>query len=138
MRISHFFIDRPIFATVLSVILTIVGVTAGYSLPIAEYPEIAPPTVNISATYPGAAPRHRRHGCRVIEQEINGVTYLHVSQSTSRGAVDHRCSTGPTSTRRRCWSRTAWPRPSRVCPRRCAARASRCARIRLTFCWSCT
>ena len=54
MRFSHFFIDRPIFATVLSVIITIMGLIAQRSLPIAEYPEIAPPTVNITATYPGA------------------------------------------------------------------------------------
>ena len=53
MRLSHFFIDRPIFATVLSVILTIVGVIAGFNLPIAEYPDIAPPTVNITASGSG-------------------------------------------------------------------------------------
>ncbi len=55
MRFSHFFIERPIFATVLSVLITIVGLIAGRALPIAEYPEIAPPTVNISANYPGAS-----------------------------------------------------------------------------------
>ena len=54
MRFSHFFIDRPIFASVLSVIIVIVGFIAQRGLPVAEYPEIAPPTVNITATYPGA------------------------------------------------------------------------------------
>ena len=54
-RFAHFFIDRPIFATVLSVLLTIAGAIAQRSLPIAEYPEIAPPTVSITATYPGAS-----------------------------------------------------------------------------------
>ena len=55
MRLSHFFIDRPIFAAVLSILLTIAGAIAQRSLPISEYPEIAPPTVNISASYPGAS-----------------------------------------------------------------------------------
>src|SRR5260221_4779982 len=55
MRFSHFFIDRPIFAAVLSMIILILGGIAQRALPIAEYPEIAPPTVNITATYPGAS-----------------------------------------------------------------------------------
>ena len=55
IRLSHFFIDRPIFAPFVSLIITIVGLIAQRSLPIAEYPEIAPPTVNITATYPGAS-----------------------------------------------------------------------------------
>ena len=55
MRLSHFFIDRPIFATVLAVILTIAGGIVQRSLPISEYPEIAPPTVNVRAVYPGAS-----------------------------------------------------------------------------------
>ena len=52
--ISHFFIDRPIFATVLSLVILIVGGVALLQLPIAQYPEVAPPTVQVTATYPGA------------------------------------------------------------------------------------
>ena len=90
MRFSHFFIDRPIFATVLSLIVTIVGLIAQFTLPIAEYPEIAPPTVNIVATYPGASAKVIAETVATpIEQEVNGVDgmlYI-VSQSTGDGRL---------------------------------------------------
>ena len=53
--LSHFFIDRPIFAAVLSIVIVIVGVVALSQLPIAKYPEVAPPTITVTATYPGAS-----------------------------------------------------------------------------------
>ena len=54
---ARFFVDRPIFATVLSIVIVIIGLVALQKLPIAQYPEVVPPTVNISATYPaGRAP----------------------------------------------------------------------------------
>ena len=88
MPFSRFFIDRPIFATVLALIITIIGVIAQQTLPIAEYPEIAPPTVNIRATYQGAsADVIAETVAAPIEQEVNGVDdmlYI-VSQSTGDG-----------------------------------------------------
>ena len=59
MRFPHFFIDRPIFATVLAILITIIGLIAGRQLPIAEYPDIAPPTVNICLLYTSPSPRDR-------------------------------------------------------------------------------
>ena len=55
MKFPHFFIDRPIFAAVLSILIVIVGAVAYPSLPIAQYPNIAPPTVVVTASYPGAS-----------------------------------------------------------------------------------
>lgn len=72
--ISHFFIDRPIFATVLSIVIVIVGGVAVLQLPVAQYPEVAPPTVNVTANYPGAnAETVAKTVATPIEQEVNGV-----------------------------------------------------------------
>ena len=53
--LARFFIDRPIFAWVLSIVIVLVGVVCNYILPIAQYPEIAPPTVQVTCVYPGAS-----------------------------------------------------------------------------------
>jgi multidrug efflux pump len=72
--ISHFFIDRPIFATVLSIVIVLVGGVAVSQLPVAQYPEVAPPTVNVTANYPGAnAKTVAETVATPIEQEVNGV-----------------------------------------------------------------
>jgi multidrug efflux pump len=72
--ISHFFIDRPIFATVLSIVFVIVGGVALFLLPVAQYPDVAPPTIQVTATYPGAnAATVANTVATEIEKEINGV-----------------------------------------------------------------
>jgi hydrophobe/amphiphile efflux-1 (HAE1) family protein len=90
MRLSRFFIDRPIFAAVIAAIITIVGLVSYFFLPVSQYPEIVPPTVTVTAAYPGASAETVAETVATpIEQEINGVeNMLYVSsQSTGDGRV---------------------------------------------------
>ena len=86
MRISHFFIDRPIFASVVSIIFVILGGVAFFRLPVAQYPEIAPPTITVSGQYPGAsADVVAATVVAPIEQQINGVENMIYMSSNSTG-----------------------------------------------------
>ncbi len=85
MRISHFFIDRPIFASVLSIVFVILGGVAYYRLPVAQYPEIAPPIINVTGQYSGAsAETVAETVVAPIEQSVNGVEgMLYVSSNST-------------------------------------------------------
>ena len=86
MRLSHFFIDRPIFAAVVSIVFVIVGAVSVGRLPVAQYPDIAPPVVRVSGQYPGAsADVVAATVVAPIEQEINGVENMIYVTSNSTG-----------------------------------------------------
>ncbi|CAM2010031.1 efflux RND transporter permease subunit [Acanthopleuribacter pedis] len=90
MKFTHVFADRPIFATVLSVIIMLVGSIAYQTLPVSQMPDIAPPTIVVSANYPGAgAETVSKTVATVLEQEINGVENMlyMLSQSTNDGQM---------------------------------------------------
>ena len=71
---SKFFIHRPIFAIVISLIIVIGGLISAFQLPIAQYPQIAPPTISVSTTYTGAnAKVVNETVAQIIEQQVNGV-----------------------------------------------------------------
>jgi hydrophobe/amphiphile efflux-1 (HAE1) family protein len=88
MRISHFFIDRPIFAAVVSIVFLILGGVSFSRLPVAQYPEIAPPVINVTGQYPGAsADVVAATVVTPVEEQINGVEnmlYMY-SNSTADG-----------------------------------------------------
>src|SRR5258706_11396302 len=87
---SRFFIFRPIFAGVIAIIITLAGLIASRQLPIAQYPEIAPPTVTVTANYPGAsAETIAKTVAAPIEEQLSGVEHMlyFTSSSSSSGSL---------------------------------------------------
>jgi hydrophobe/amphiphile efflux-1 (HAE1) family protein len=87
MRFAHFFVDRPRFATVISIVITLAGAIAYLRLPVTQYPEVVPPTITVTANYPGASPEVIADTVGgPIEEEINGVEGM--LYMTSSATVD--------------------------------------------------
>jgi multidrug efflux pump subunit AcrB len=139
--ISHFFIERPIFASVLSIVILLVGGISLIALPVARYPEIAPPTIVVEATYPGAtAETIAETVATPIEQEVNGVEGMIYMSSTSSSDGTMQLSVtfeqGVGSRHCQCaGAKPALPWPSPNCPRKFAAWASALQSDRVTS-WS--
>ena len=84
MNISKFFIDRPVLANVLAIVIVLIGGVAAFSLPIAQYPNVVPPTVSVTTTYPGASAATIVDQVALpVELQVNGVEGMIYMQSTS-------------------------------------------------------
>ena len=87
---AQFFIHRPIFAWVIALVIMLAGILTLTKMPIAQYPTIAPPTVTISATYPGASAETVENTVtQIIEQQMNGLMVCVISHLTVRVTVLH-------------------------------------------------
>ena len=134
---AHFFVERPIFASVLSILIVLLGLAAYVTLPVAQYSEIAPPTIQVTASYPGASAEVVSETVATpLEQEINGVDdmlYM-ISQATGDGqlsiTVTFALGTDLDTAQVLVQNRVAIAEPR--LPKRCAGSASRCARTRRT------
>ena len=81
---SKFFIERPVLANVLAIVLVLLGVVSLYRLPVSEYPNVVPPTVSVSASYPGASAQTVIDTIALpIELQVNGVDRMLYMESTS-------------------------------------------------------
>ena len=132
---AKFFIHRPIFAIVIALIITLVGILAAFQLPIAQYPKISPPTISVSTTYTGAnAGVVNETIAQVIEQQVNGTDGMDYMSSNSDDT-----GSAPMATWTRLKFKTTLPLQIQACPRTFNGRASPLARRRtkwLCF-WQC-
>ena len=87
MKFAHFFVDRPVFAAVLSIAIVILGTIGYWLLPVARYPDIVPPTIYVEATYSGAnAETVAKTVTAVLERELNGLEdLLYMTSNSSDG-----------------------------------------------------
>ena len=85
---AKFFIDRPIFAIVISIFIVLGGGIAAFNLPIAQYPQIIPPTINVTASYAGASSEVVEQSlAQLVEEQVNGVEGMVSMSSTSSRVV---------------------------------------------------
>ena len=127
---SRFFIDRPIFSMVIAVAMVLIGLLTVKTLPVAQFPDITPPTVNVMATYPGADAATVASTIGVpIEEQVNGVEgMMYMSSSSGSDGSYNLTATfdiGTDVDMAAVRSRTVCRSPSHLSPPPCASRASR-------------
>ena len=114
---ANFFIDRPVFAWVVALFILLAGLLALPQLPVAQYPNVAPPQIELTLSYPGASPQTLDESVvSLVEQELNGVNHLlYFSSSSSQGSATLTVTFPPgvgapdgpvTASRRPAWSLT--------------------------------
>lgn len=125
---ANFFIDRPIFARVLAILLCLTGTTAIFSLPVEQYPDLAPPNVRVTANYPGASAQTLENTVtQVIEQNMTGLDNLMYMSSQSSGTgqasvtLSFKAGTDPTKPCSK--YKTSCNQPCESYRRRCKIRA---------------
>ena len=125
---AKFFIDRPVFAWVIAIVLMMAGALSILSLPVAQYPSIAPPAIAISVSYPGASAQTVQDTVvQVIEQQMNGIDNLEYisSESNSDGSMTITLTFGqgtdPDTAQVQVQNKLAL---ARCCRRKCSSRAS--------------
>jgi multidrug efflux pump len=118
---ARYFIDRPIFAWVIALIIMLVGAIATISLPIAQYPNIAPPPITVAVVYPGASAETVRDTViQPIEQQmygLDGLEYMSANAQADGSAqivMTFKQGTNPNIAQVRCRTSCRWP--SRCCP----------------------
>ncbi len=140
--ISKFFIERPVLANVLAILMVVIGAVALFGLPVAQYPDVVPPTVQVTTRYPGASARTVIDTVALpIEQQVNGVEGMIYMQSYSAADGTYYADRH-LQDRHRSQLRAgagAEPRVERAvlsCRSRCRRRASPCRRSRPRSCRS--